>query len=71
MNDVKWIPCADRMPDDETIVLVAIDPSHEQYGEPVWLGYHDGDDGWRTAEGLQVPVTHWMELPAAPVEVAA
>lgn len=58
---VNWIACGERLPDDDTTVLVF----SPQWGEPVWIGYHDGDD-WRTVDGGSIDVTHWAELPAPP-----
>jgi hypothetical protein len=59
---VNWIDVNDRMPDDDTIVLIHAPDANE----PIWLGYHDGGDGWRLAEGFMARVTHWMELPKPP-----
>lgn len=56
---MTWTPST-TLPDSETTVLIVIDPDCSD--EPVWLGYHDGEQ-WRTAEGALVPVTHWMNLP--------
>jgi hypothetical protein len=58
----EWIPVAERLPDDDTLVLVAL-----SYQE-VWPCFRDGDV-WRyvsaeiVAEDL---VTHWMHLPPPP-----
>lgn len=38
---VRWIAVTDRMPDDDTTVLVTL----EGQGEPTWLGWWDGL-GW-------------------------
>lgn len=57
-----WIGASDRLPDDDQCVLIATTD-----GE-VWVGYHDGDDGWREASALQVSVTHWMPLPEPPCQ---
>jgi hypothetical protein len=60
---VTWIPAADRLPDDELTVLIALKDSDE----PVWLGYHDAD-GWYSADGMpqKENVTHWAPMPEAP-----
>lgn len=41
LQSLRWIPVAERMPDDEETVLMSLED-----GE-VWTGFHDGDDGWR------------------------
>lgn len=38
---VRWTPITERMPDDDTTVLVTL----EGQGEPTWLGWWDGL-GW-------------------------
>jgi hypothetical protein len=61
---LAWIDVKDRLPDSDTTVLVAFDPSSDP-GEPVWLGWLDGDT-WRDCDGAVWPVTYWMPLPEAP-----
>jgi hypothetical protein len=56
-----WIPVADRLPDDELTVLIALKDSDE----PVWLGYHDAD-GWFSADAMPQIVTHWQPIPEPP-----
>lgn len=58
-----WIPVAQQLPDADRIVLIATDPA--MHGEPVWLGYLDGDN-WREANGSLAFVTHWQDLPPPP-----
>jgi hypothetical protein len=60
---ITWIAAQEVLPDSELIVLISI-PSPS---EPVWFGYHDGDQ-WRTADGMSMAyeVTHWSELPEGP-----
>ncbi len=62
-----WILAADKLPDDDTLVLVAtVD------GE-VWPAYRDGDI-WRWADAMPASekcITHWIHLPAAPQRKAA
>ena len=59
---LRWIPAADELPDDDQTVLIADSESE------VEIGFLDGPDGWRLANGARVPapVTHWAELPAPP-----
>lgn len=65
-NTVEWIEVEKQLPDDGEAVLIA-----QQHGE-VWLGFLDGDV-WRLVSGHRVEeheeVTHWMGIPAHPVEV--
>jgi len=61
---VTWIRVTDRLPDDDTIVLVY---APNAASEPVWLGYLDGED-WHWANGMRVGqlVSHWAEMPEGP-----
>jgi len=63
---INWHSVHDGMPDDDQTVLIRT-PSP---GEPIWLGFHDSNDGWYYAEGSKVnyAVTHWAELPEGPKE---
>lgn len=57
---IEWNAPADAMPDDEQTVLLHL--GDEEY--PVWPGYHDGDDGWRLADGMLAPtVIGWAHMP--------
>jgi len=61
----EWVAVADRLPDDDEIVLV----SCPNESEPVWMGYLDGETGeWRdtSAAWIETGVTHWMPLPEPP-----
>lgn len=59
----EWISVNNKLPDDDTIVIVYVPGS----GEPVWLAYFSGEDAsWRFVEGGTCYPTHWMELPAPP-----
>lgn len=57
-----WVATADRMPDDDLAVLIALED-----GE-VWTGFHDGDDGWRyvSADPVGQEVRYWMDFPEPP-----
>jgi hypothetical protein len=62
-----WTKVSVSLPDDEITVLLAFTD-----GE-VWPGYKDGDR-WRDLSGIPVGmdrITHWMDMPAGPAEVAA
>jgi hypothetical protein len=62
--DLRWIPVTEKLPDPDIAVLIAYLADDEPM---VWQGYHDGDEGWFTVEGLPAPgCTHWMDLPAHP-----
>ena len=56
-----WVDAAVQLPDDDMIVLVALDD-----GE-VWTGFHDAGQ-WRfaSADLIEARVTHWAEFPAPP-----
>lgn len=64
MND--WISVNDKMPDDETVVLVF---APEDKSEPVWLGYFVSElNVWSDPTGAYIDeeITHWMPLPEPP-----
>jgi hypothetical protein len=61
---ITWIPAAERLPDDDITVLIALAD-----GEVV-AGWQEVDC-WFDSTGWQIdadsnPVTHWADLPAAP-----
>lgn len=58
-NHARWIPCSERLPEDNCYTLVAVlfDEIYEVY-IAAFMG-----DGWHTVEGY---VTHWMPLPEPP-----
>lgn len=61
--ELEWIACSERLPDDESTVLIA-------YDGDCWQGYHLGED-WRELDGCVLPsalVTHWAQLPPVPGE---
>jgi hypothetical protein len=60
---IEWVPVGDSMPDADTTVLLFAPDSCD----PVWPGYHDGDDGWKWADGQEASgVTHWAAWPTGP-----
>jgi hypothetical protein len=62
MTPTNWTPVAEGLPDDDTLVLIAVND------DDVWTGYRDGDL-WRYVDGMPIAVervTHWMRMPAHP-----
>jgi len=63
---VEWHLAAGRLPDDGTLVLIALND------DDVWTGYRDGGT-WRYVDGKPIAgerVTHWAHMPAPPTEEA-
>lgn len=61
---IAWTACDDELPDDDLIVLVAIDSD----SDPVWIGSYDSQEQhWYTPEHATISVTHWAEMPESPV----
>lgn len=67
IDQIEWIACAERVPDDDQTVLMYV-PGYE-----VCAGWHedapryDSKHGWRLADGTPTDgVTHWAELPDGP-----
>lgn len=61
-----WIDPVAALPDDDTLVLLALND------DDVWPGYRDGDT-WRYVDAMPITgerVTHWMPMPAAPQAAA-
>lgn len=61
-----WTPVEADLPDDDTLVLIALND------DDVWPGYRDGCT-WRYVDAMPITaerVTHWMHLPPHP-EVGA
>jgi hypothetical protein len=57
-----WIPVSERLPDDETLVLIALND------DDVWPGFRTGGT-WRYVDAMPITVervTHWMHMPPAP-----
>lgn len=60
---LTWFTPAERMPDDDETVLLEHRPENVT-GDLVWPGYHDGDDGWRLADGAPCkPPKRWAAMP--------
>jgi hypothetical protein len=61
---IVWKDACEELPDDGIEVLVTCgSPSY-----PVWIGVHDGDDGWRDPEGLPIAyvIYYWADMPSGP-----
>jgi Protein of unknown function (DUF551) len=65
-ESIEWIAVKDRLPDDDTTVLVCSPNSHE----PVWLGWYDGCF-WFGVDATEyeddTPVVAWAPMPKGPV----
>lgn len=56
---LTWYEVTERLPDDDTTVLVCVPGSDE----PVWLGYFE-DGQWYYAEAFEAEgVVRWAEMP--------
>lgn len=60
IEQIEWIACAERLPDDEITVLLRTE-------QDVWPGWRAGSV-WRDTDGMPVrrKVTHWCDMPAGP-----
>jgi hypothetical protein len=57
-----WTPVSERLPDDETLVLIALND------DDVWTGFRDAGI-WRYPDAMPIAeerVTHWSPMPAGP-----
>lgn len=69
---MNWVACAERLPEQLADVLLCyID--QDAGGPIVDAGYRSRIDGWHLVGDQLVDgrVTHWMPLPAPPLEAAA
>lgn len=68
MNELKWIPVTERLPDsfDQYLCVVMRPIPGGKYVREMKTLWCDYDKKW-SCEGLIV--THWMELPCMPKEV--
>lgn len=70
----RWIDCTERLPKDDTMVIVAIAPTqHNKVGKTLVTTSYFGDglqfwdmDLKRPAENQFWRVTHWMPFPEFP-----
>src|SRR3990167_1624174 len=61
---IGWIAVKDRLPNDDSTVLIAM----KDGDETVWLGYYDGDCWYRVdATPIRTRVTHWAPKPSPPM----
>ena len=73
--DARWIPVGERLPEDGTEVLIAVESVFEPHYH-IWKAYHVSHiPQWTADNGLYYhhtsnyeSVTHWMPLPEAPKE---
>lgn len=69
----QWIPCKDRYPDEDVVVLAYTVNIDSQRIE-ILVAYWNNEEGWClnfSGENLSeyyIDVTHWMPFPAPPVE---
>ena len=65
----KWIPVTERLPEDETYVLISFKKNMAVAYRRVGRWYVMCGGGWKTpiVHGEQEP-THWMPLPEPPME---
>lgn len=60
--ELEWVSVGDRLPDDETLALVALND------DDVWPAFRK-DGAWHYVDAtpiLRERVTHWMRMPPAP-----
>lgn len=63
LDRLGWIALAERLPDDDITVMIAM----KDGTEPVWLGYYDGDCWYSVdATPIRTRVTHWRPMPEGP-----
>lgn len=58
-----WIPVDQKLPDDQTLVLIALND------DDVWTGFRDAGI-WRYVDAMPIDaerVTHWRSMPAPPL----
>jgi hypothetical protein len=63
-EEIQWWSPRERMPDDDTTVLLWVPESD---GEPVWPGHWSGEE-WCWTCGTPVPqeVQAWADVPIGP-----
>lgn len=68
-NQQEWIPCEERLPEDDTLMLVNYYDPREGDME-IWIGWHEMDNVWYidgSAHSREYgnEVFAWMPLPEA------
>lgn len=61
-EQITWHAVADCLPDSDMTVMVY----SELWDDPIFMGWHDGDDGWRNIHAENIQPTHWADLPQGP-----
>jgi len=65
MKTNEWNDAAAALPDDQALVLIALND------DDVWTGYRDAGI-WRYVDSMPIVserVTHWMRMPAPPPKI--
>lgn len=63
----RWIPCSERLPEDDTLMLVNY-VDHRPDAMDIWIGWHDMENVWYIdgeahSEEFGNEVVAWMPLP--------
>lgn len=68
----SWIPCSERMPEDNVNVLgnitITVNTNIAKPKQRTIFAKHDRVFGWTTANGYPIvgKITHWMPIPEPP-----
>ena len=65
----QWIPCSERLPEDDTLMLVNYIDSRPDAGD-IWIGWHEMENVWYIdgeahSSEFGNEVIAWMPLPDA------
>lgn len=65
----RWIPCSERLPEDDTFMLVNYIDNRTGAGD-IWIGWHEMENVWyidgeEHSEERGNEVVAWMPLPAS------
>lgn len=63
----EWIPCSERLPEDDALVLVSYVDPRENAGD-IWIGWHEMENVWyidgeERSQERGNEVLAWMPLP--------
>lgn len=62
MKQSEWIKCSDRLPDEDSFVLI-----YSKDGYPIVIGeFCITTENWYDLNGNSRSVSHWQPLPDAP-----